>query len=214
MASSDIPSKLVNAEEIKNADTAQVLINAYHLDTSQSVPVVFKHERCHSYSSSLAVGHVQANAPPLSGYVRRARGESPLHLRLWHQHVLHSQGAGERGISKFDLDLNSLPEECRVYLGSKVTLLQAHLLACEEVHIQSVDAVTESADRSAIQFLEILSSSRWWRRNDTHYMFANKAFEQRSDIRLQGDPRVLKEGCKKMCDLSVIQLSLQSQCCN
>uniref|UniRef100_A0A915EWM8 Piwi domain-containing protein n=1 Tax=Ditylenchus dipsaci TaxID=166011 RepID=A0A915EWM8_9BILA len=198
-----LPEKLLNDGKIRNAQSTGVVLNAYELDTS-FIDQVCKYEL-------KFLGFFSSKKPKICPLGPKMMCPSILshpgtfgtrdHLK---QHV-YDRGINMYSTAKlcktgekleFAINMELLPERARVYLGKKITGISAQILACETVNLRSLGALEESGDRSVVQFLEILSSQEAFRR-ESHYTFGNKLFDNRGEIRLRADPRVLKEGMQK-----------------
>ncbi|KAI1701249.1 PAZ domain-containing protein [Ditylenchus destructor] len=219
LVETELPEKLLNERGIRNVEEAKILLNAHRLDLSKAVKKVYKYEL-------KFVGRIPPETEKdLSRGPKNDVANQTRRQLLWEMYMqmlssnpntfgdksdfrnyLYDCGInfysntslnmvmGEVRI--FPIDRTLLPADLHGYLGRRVEKITANLLYCEEIDLRELGKLSESRSRSAVQFLDILSSQEIIKKN-RHYIFPPKVFEKANEIRLKNDPRILKEGFEK-----------------
>ncbi|KAI1727543.1 piwi domain-containing protein [Ditylenchus destructor] len=215
----DLPAKVRNEHKIRNVEEANIVLNAYRLDVSQAVEKMFKFEL--KFTGQIPPEtEKDLSRGPRNDVANQARRQ--LLWEMFQQMITKNTSTfgGDRdfrnyvydcGINfysttnlgmtmgesrTFDIDRNTLPPAQNVYLGKRIEGITANLLYCEEIQLRELGQFGETRSRSAVQFLDILSNQEIIRRSG-YYIFQSKMFEKNSEIKVQNDPRILKEGMQK-----------------
>ncbi|KAI1719931.1 piwi domain-containing protein [Ditylenchus destructor] len=213
----DLPAKVLNEHRIRNVEEAKIVLNAYRLDVSKAVEKIYKFEL-------KFIGRIPPETEKdLSRGPRNDVANQARRQLLWEmftqmitgnpstfgdnlRNFVYDCGINFYSTTKlgmgmgesltFNINRNTLPPAQNAYLGKRIEEITANLLYCEEIELSKLGQFGETRSRSAVQFLDILSNQEIIRRNG-YYIFQSKMFEKASEIRLQNDPRILKEGMQK-----------------
>lgn len=101
-----------------------------------------------------------------------------------------------------------MPSDVKVFIGKNVSVLKCNITPTEIINLRILKEQNEIANQAALQFLEILSSQESIKKyvffifftiifSEKYHIFTSKMFLKDSCIKLEKDPRILKEGMQK-----------------
>uniref|UniRef100_A0A915DPU7 Piwi domain-containing protein n=1 Tax=Ditylenchus dipsaci TaxID=166011 RepID=A0A915DPU7_9BILA len=198
-----MPGKLQNGGKIQSAEATEVVLNAYPLKLKMAIDKVYKYEL-----KITAIKEVGKPRELFKGPKNDVAKQERMQLlwELYHQLLKQNPdffgGRDNMKTYTFDCGVN-------FYSINKLQLKEREMkefkldYAKLSEHSQSSDAILESGDRSAVQFLEILSNQEMLKIDD-YYIFANKMFEKKSVINLRNDPESSSKECRRIFVLLVI----------
>uniref|UniRef100_A0A183C8T7 Piwi domain-containing protein n=1 Tax=Globodera pallida TaxID=36090 RepID=A0A183C8T7_GLOPA len=216
-----LPQKINNEHEFRPIGPVGVLINAFELNLRAAPEKVHQHEL--RFEEEFLKTGKMGKEPQLEtrALARGPRNDESketrreLHWSLWQiLFELNAEFFGDKK-NEFSYDcalllysirrlmrngeareFRGLSDRSRSYLSRGCERVKAFLMATEEVEVRNVHITEPGGDRSVCQFLELLSTQRMHDRNK-HVVFGNRMFEKNSVVKLQGDPRICKEGMQK-----------------